>query len=742
MTLSLWNFWRNLPSSSRSSIRSRNAPKRRPLYRRLELEALEDRIVPTTVPTPVPIPPSLPDAHTTYRYFLLPNGQPYQSAGPVGYTPQQIQTAYGINQLYGIVGNGAGQTIALVDAYDAPNFVDSTSPNFVNSDLHKFDVQFGLPDPPSFMKLNQTGGTTLPGVDPAGPPNDWEGEESLDVEWAHSIAPGANIILFEANSASFSDLFTAVQTAANYPGVSVVSMSFGGPEFSGVTSLDNIFTTPAGHQGVTFLASSGDSGSYVPGTSTVAVNYPAASPNVLSVGGTSLTLNPNNTYKSETAWGNGTSSGTAGGSGGGISQFESEPTYQQSVQNTGFRTVPDVAFDADPATGVAVYDSYDFGSATPWVQIGGTSLASPSWAGLIAIADQGLVARGEPTLDGPSQTLPKLYELYKILPADFHDITSGSNGAFTAGPGYDEVTGMGTPAANLLIPDLIGLTVQNTLSGVTEGQPLTNVAVANFNDPTGSQPVSDYTATITWGNGAVTNGTVVADGGNLYTVLGSNTYINGGPYPLTVTVQNTVNELVGVDTTTLDVADAPLTGSAQVVNGVAGSYVTNALVAIFTDTDPTLRPASHYSATIEWNEGNGLVVTSLGTIEHLFGNTFAVYGNSPYSLPEGGLFPLDVIVTDLQGGARIVIGSSLSVAHNQAIPPLTPIDQADTGPVTPLYSGMEDALTNLLHAEQQFLDAFRIGSFAQKEQAFGNLFNAFFAYQVAVFTFDMQLPGA
>jgi subtilase family serine protease len=732
MLIFFWKSWRKYLSSSRSSWPFRHALKHRPLRRGPELEQLEDRIVPSGASVASP----------TYIIDIPPGGQPYQSAGPVGFTPQQIQKAYGIDQLYGIVGNGAGQTIVIVDAYDAPNFVDSNSPNFASSDLHKFDVAFGLPDPPSFLKLNQNGGTTLPGTDPAGPPNDWEGEESLDVEWAHAIAPGANIILFEANSASPSDLYTAVATAAAYPGVSVVSMSWGGPESSSDPSANNLFTTPAGHQSVTFLASSGDSGSYAPGSTTVAVNYPAASPNVISVGGTHLVLNSNNSYNSETAWGNGTNSGTQGGSGGGISQYEPEPAYQDSVQSTGKRTVPDVAFDADPNTGVAVYDSYDNGASTPWEQVGGTSLAAPSWAGLIAIADEGLAQNGEPTLDGATQTLPDLYNLFQKEPSDFHDITSGSNGAYSAGPGYDEVTGLGSPVANLLIPDLIGLQVKIVLSSPTEGQVLTNVVVANFYDPTGSQSVSDYTATITWGDGGFTGGNIIADGGDLYTVLGSHTYINAGTYALTVSVQNTVFDLSGVSTTDIKVADAPLRGSAQLVNGQTAGVVTNALVAIFTDTDPTPRPASQYSATIEWNEGGGLVVTSAGTIKQLIGNTFAVYGSSPYTLPSGGLFTLDVVIRDNLGGGTVIVGSELNVTHNPAVPPLVPQYQSDTDPVNVPYVTMEDALTNLLRAEQLFLFAFSFGTMPQEEAAFSNLVNAFLAYEAAIFQYDMQLPGA
>src|SRR5262249_55858018 len=126
-------------------------------------------------------------------------------------------------------------------------------------------------------------------------------------------------------------------------------------------------------------------------------------------------------------------------------------TYQAGVQNTGARTSPDVSFLADRSTGVAVYDSYDDTGGGPWTSMGGTSLGAPAWAALIAIADQGRVAAGGTSLDGATQTLPALYSLPS---ADFHDVTSGGNGSSDAGTGYDEVTGLGTPAADLLAHDL------------------------------------------------------------------------------------------------------------------------------------------------------------------------------------------------------------------------------------------------------------------------------------------------
>ena len=407
------------------------------------VEPLEGRVLPSTSMGPNPAaaaflniqefhdPSLIPGGLTPSGVGILPqdNGSPF----PVGYTPDELQTAYGINNIkFGsITGDGSGQTIAIVDAYDDPSFVNSTAAGFANSDLAQFDAQLGIPNLPSFSftKVNEQGqASPLPGTDPAGAGNlngNWEIEEALDIEWAHAIAPGASIILVEATSDSNSDLFTAVATAASLHGVSAVSMSWGVDEYSGENSQDSTFVTPSGHQGVTFLAASGDNGGFsytaqgLP-TTTPGILYPAASPNVVAVGGTSLLLNADDTYNSETAW---------SGSGGGTSLDETRPTYQQGVQTTSHRTIPDVSFDADPNTGVAVYDSYnDVDHSGPWIEVGGTSLAAPAWAGVIAIANQGRVLAGGSTLNGASQTLPALYAL---PPTDFNDITNGNNGVFS-----------------------------------------------------------------------------------------------------------------------------------------------------------------------------------------------------------------------------------------------------------------------------------------------------------------------
>jgi Subtilase family len=173
-------------------------------------------------------------------------------------------------------------------------------------------------------------------------------------------------------------------------------MSWGFNESSGETAFDPTFRTPAGHQGITFVASSGDDGT------AAGPEYPSSSPNVLAVGGTTLLVNEVGDYFGEMAW---------SGSGGGYSPVEPEPSYQRSVQKTGHRSTPDVAFDADPNTGVEVYQTPLGSSTGTWLTVGGTSLGSPSWAAIIAIVDQGRALQGKPSLDGPTQTLPALYSL-------------------------------------------------------------------------------------------------------------------------------------------------------------------------------------------------------------------------------------------------------------------------------------------------------------------------------------------
>jgi subtilase family serine protease len=421
--------------AERSPRRAARQPRRNKLGRsgRATFEILEQRsvlaaIVPAGMANGVvDVPVSHDASHVAFPLNIVGA----QAEGPIGYTPAEIRRAYGFDQVFfgSIAGDGRGQTIAIVDAFNHP---------FIASDLHTFDVTFGLPDPPSFEKWWQTSGGQPPADDEG-----WALEIALDVEWAHAMAPAANILLVESFDNSAVNMFETVQWAAQRPGVSAVSMSFGGPEWSGQTVYDSFFQTPAGHQGVTFVAASGDrsSGSWYPLDDPNPI-FPASSPNVVGLGGTSLFIDALGNYVSERGW---------RGSGGGISTIEAKPSYQSAVTQSSTRRVsPDVSFVADPNTGVAVYDSFGTGD-DPWIEVGGTSASAPIFAGLMAVVNEGRALRGVGSLDGRTQTLPALYGMQPFI----RDITSGGPPIYPAIPGYDASTGLGTPVANWLIPGLV-----------------------------------------------------------------------------------------------------------------------------------------------------------------------------------------------------------------------------------------------------------------------------------------------
>ncbi len=409
-------------------------------------------------------------------------------------SPEQLRDAYGINQISftgrggtTVAGTGAGQTIAIVEEGVDPS---------LEADLTTFDQYFGIAAPPSFQIEYQNNSTTQNPYIIA--------EASLDVEWAHAIAPGASIVVYDAQylppnpkepnngTESFENLLLAMKQASEISGVSVVTLSYGldedSMEESGLTetSFDSDFTTP----NVTFLAASGDTGIYGSGDpSPVDTDYPASSPNVVSVGGTSIVIGtpddyPGTSSSGEVAWGNGTHSyspnydppdgGGLGGGGGGLSAYEAEPAWQEgvvpvSMDPSDARAVPDVSMDSGSAQEYDVFTSTlgassDSASAVGWLGDAGTSAASPIWAGLIAIADQGRALAGGKALTGFSQTLPALYSLPS---GDFHDIIYGNNGD-PAEPGYDLATGLGTPVANLLVPALAAYEMPSQMSIKTE----------------------------------------------------------------------------------------------------------------------------------------------------------------------------------------------------------------------------------------------------------------------------------
>jgi subtilase family serine protease len=565
-----WHCWGQNP---RAALRKPNRGSRRA---HLQMEVLEDRLALSGSP---------PLVHTHHViHNASGTASPMGYAGPVGFQPVQIRHAYAIDQVTfsggTVTGDGTGQTIAIVDAYDDPN---------IANDLAQFSTAFGLPAA-SFTKVSQTGTSTYPGIDSTG---GWETEIALDVEWAHAIAPGAKILLVEAKSSSFSDLLTGVNYARSQAGVSVVSMSWGATEFLGETSYDSYFTTPSGHAGVTFVASSGDTGGVV--------DYPSASPNVLAVGGTTLSIGSTNTYVSESGW---------SGSGGGPSPYESQPAYQKGVvtQSTTQRAAPDVAFDADPNSGVAVYDSYNNGTSYPWSLVGGTSFSAPAWAGILAIADQGRALQGAATLDGATGTLPAVY----TLPAnDFHDTTTGSNGAYACGPGYDLVTGRGSPIANLLVAQLVnppGAAATHfsvtAPSGATAGTPV-NVTVTAL-DVNGN-PATGYTGTVHF-TSSDTAAILPAD----YTF----TLSDAGIHTFAVTFKTTGTQTV----TVTDKAASSVTGSASVSVSPAPS---NTLV-VSGYASPTTAGVSHSFTVTVKNSTGTTVTTYTGTVHFTSSDAQAV----------------------------------------------------------------------------------------------------------------------
>ncbi len=321
---------------------------------------------------------------------------PFASSSPVGLSPAQMKAAYGFSTSNTA---GSGMTIAIVDAYDLPT---------AENDLNVFSQQFGLPACTTangcFTKVNQTGGTNYPRYN-AG----WGLEIAMDIEWAHAIAPGAKILLVEAKSNSFANLLAAEDYAAAH--ANYVSNSWGGSEFSGEVSYDSHFS----HAGVAFFVSAGDAG--------LPAEYPSASSNVISVGGTRLTFDSNGNLLSETGW---------SGGGGGCSLYETATAAQSGfseygqVNCAGKRATPDVSLDADPNSGAAVYDSSNYQGQHGWYQVGGTSLSSPMWAGRAAVYG-GLVDAG--FVYGNS--------------ISYRDITSGNNGAACL-TGFDLCSGRGS----------------------------------------------------------------------------------------------------------------------------------------------------------------------------------------------------------------------------------------------------------------------------------------------------------
>lgn len=320
---------------------------------------------------------------------------------PVGLVPSQLHSAYETTTL----GKASGQTVALWE-FDG----------FQTSNITHYDNQFSLgSSAPVTVSVDGANFNSAPGGG--------QGEVELDIEIVQAMANSAKTLVYEAPNSDQGQIDMVAQISSE-DRVSVTSISWGECETlsapATTQSTDNGFAQGVA-EGISFYSASGDSGSDDCGDGTTAVDYPASDPNVSGVGGTTLRLSGGN-RSSETAW---------NGSGGGVSAVFSTPSYQRG--SNGMRTVPDVSADANPSTGYAIF------SAGSWVEFGGTSCAAPMWSGFTALHDANSGGR-------LGNANPALYQIAagSGFTSAFHDITSGSNGAFRAGTGYDEVTGLGS----------------------------------------------------------------------------------------------------------------------------------------------------------------------------------------------------------------------------------------------------------------------------------------------------------
>ncbi|MBU6271405.1 MAG: S53 family peptidase [Betaproteobacteria bacterium] len=481
------------------------------------------------------------------------------------YTPAQIRAAYRLPALPASLATltatqaaqlGAGQTIYIVNAYHNPN---------VAAELAAFNQKFGLPacttraiavnaslplpgPTANACDLSVVYSTPTGAMTTVAPAYDagWATEIALDVQWAHATAPLARIVLIEAPNASVSSLVGAIRLA-NAMGPGVVSMSFGAIEGSWTASFDSVFTAPR----MTYLAATGDSGA--------AVAWPSVSPNVVAVGGTSLTAAGAGT-RTETAW---------SGAGGGISAYTAVPSYQSApvpgLNVATRRVVADVAFNADPATGQYLAVIKPGTTTVNWMSAGGTSIAAPQWAGLVAVANALRAQAGKPAVGSPHSVLyGQIGAVPGVYASAFADITAGSNGTCApciAKAGYDVPTGLGTPNGTGLLSALAGSSLPPQAPVVTP---------AGIGGTAGT--ALSFTVSVSAAN-PVSYSLAGAPSGMSISAAGVVTWAApvAGTYPVTVTVRDTVTQLTGQGLYTVTIAAAvPPTVNPATVNGRPG----------------------------------------------------------------------------------------------------------------------------------------------------------------------------
>ena len=559
------------------------------------------------------------------------------------YTPAQVRAAYGLPPLPALgtvltaaqaAQFGAGQTIYVVGAHHNPN---------VAVELAAFNQKFGLPGcttkaiavtaalplpaaPTGACELSVVYTTTTGSRTSAAPAYEsgWATELALDVQWAHATAPLARIVLIEAPDASVSSLLGAIRLA-NAMGPGVVSMSFGGAEGSYTSQADSAFAGP----GMSYLAATGDWGT--------GVFWPSVSANVVAVGGTTLNWTGQGA-RSETAW---------SGTGGGMSASTARPAYQTAaVPGLGMparRTLADVAFNADPATGQYVAVMAPGSAAVNWISVGGTSLSTPQWAGLVAVANALRVQAAKPLLGAPHALL---YQQIGAVPGTyasaFADIVQGSNGNCTlcnAKAGYDSLTGLGTPQASALLKALGGATAAPLAPVVTPAAIAGRVGT----------PLS-FTVSVSAAN-PVSYALVGAPAGMSIAATGVVTWATplAGNYSVTVSAIDSKTALTGqaVYAVTIAAAAAPTAPvvSAATINGQVGQALSYTVVA----------KASHAVTWSLTGAPAGMAITRTGVVS--------------WASPVAGSYTVKVVARDTKTGltgqgtltVQIAAGAGLSI---------------------------------------------------------------------------------
>lgn len=599
----------------------------------------------------------------------------------VTYSPAQVRAAYGLPTLPSSYANlsaaqlaqyGAGQTVYIIDANDDQQ---------IAGELGAFSQLFGLPAcgtnslassaqlplaAPSgnscdFYKVYSNAGGTISNTAPAFDAN-WAVEIALDVQWVHAIAPLARIVLIETPDASFASLSGGIQLA-NQMGPGVVSMSFGGAEGSYVLAADSLFQAPH----MSYFAATGDNGE--------AVSWPSVSPYVVGVGGTTLTYTGTGS-RTEVTW---------SGTGGGVSAYEPTPIYQNSsvpgMQSYGKRVVADVAFNANPNSGqyVAVISNQTTCTfcQVSWVTAGGTSLATPQWAGIAAVVNAMRVNTGAAMLGDPHAFLyNQIAATTTSYAANLYDVKTGTDGSCTvcsAKTGFDIPTGLGTPNTASLITTLTGLKTASApvVSGGISVSAIAGKALtftASVTDPT------PYTMSL---QNAPAGMTVSSKG----VVTWSNPAI--GNYTVNVVARDTQTGLSGQGTYSVFVASgaAPIV-SAGTVAGTVGQALSFAVIV--SDLNPTTLSLT--------GAPSGMTISSGGVVT--------------WNSPVAGTYSLSVTAKDMMNG--LSTKGSYSIIINKTAGPVVsagnisgtagvalsfPVTLTNTNPVTWSLAGAPSGMT-------------------------------------------------